>query len=347
MRIDAVHAAFPSRRVRNEELVDLIRQHSAGPFEGDLEGTLDKLLRMLQFSGAVERRWLAEGERPIDLITAAARAALEAARLRPDDIGLLIYVGVGKGFVEPAQSYLVAHALGWPKTECFDILDACMSWVRAVHVADSHFRSGRYRHIMVVNGEFVPMEGGWVYPANYRLRNAGQLEWTFPSYTIGSAATATVLSADAGREWEWGFASSPRLADLCTIPIAGWEDFCSCKADRIGRNGAHRFTSFGTELHRQAPQAVELFLKEIADPEGIKMLFTHTSSYREWHKIAKAIHLEDRLCCLYPDHGNLVSASVPAGLFLASEAGRVQRGDRLAWLVGSAGMSFATCAFDY
>ena len=48
---------------------------------------------------------------------------------------------------------------------------------------------------------------------------------------------------------------------------------------------------------------------------------------------------------LYPEYGNLVSASIPAGLATAIEGGLVRRGDRLAGWVGSAGMSF--CAYDF
>jgi hypothetical protein len=50
---------------------------------------------------------------------------------------------------------------------------------------------------------------------------------------------------------------------------------------------------------------------------------------------------------MYPDYGNLVSASVPAGLAVAIADGLVRRGDRLAGGVGSAGMSFAAYTFRY
>jgi 3-oxoacyl-[acyl-carrier-protein] synthase III len=348
MKIESVAATFPSRRMSNENIVDLIRQHSKDQFDGDLEHTLDRISRTLKLSGAVERRWLNEGERPIDFITTAVESALDKAQLEHEDIDLLIYVGIGRGFIEPAQSYLVAHALGWKHAECFDVIDACMSWMRALHIADSHFRAGRYRHIVVVNGEFVPMQGGALYPANYGLKTAEEVDWTFPSYTVGCAATAIVLSADAQNPWSWHFTSSPQLADLCTIPVNGWQDFSAKNANRIGRAGVNRFTSFGADLHNSGfPKTVNVFQHGVIHPEEIKWVFTHTSSYREWSKAARAVGMIDRLCCLYPEYGNLVSASVPAGLSSKVENGQVVRGDRLAFWVGSAGMSFAVCTFRY
>lgn len=49
---------------------------------------------------------------------------------------------------------------------------------------------------------------------------------------------------------------------------------------------------------------------------------------------------------VYPDYGNLVSASVPTSLALAWQDGLVTRGQRLAGWVGSAGMSFAAYSFE-
>jgi acyl-CoA:acyl-CoA alkyltransferase len=73
---------------------------------------------------------------------------------------------------------------------CFDIADACMSWIRALEISYHFLRSGRYRRIMIVNGEFNHHHG---FPDNFRIRNLRQLEYTFPTYTIGEAASATIV----------------------------------------------------------------------------------------------------------------------------------------------------------
>ena len=346
MRVESVAVAYPSRVSSNAEVIALIRSHSSGLFRGDLERTLKRVGRLLERSGAETRRWLAPGERPIDFITTAVHDALRRADVAPAEVDLLIYVGVAKGFVEPAQSYMVAHALGWDRVECFDVLDACMSYARALHLADSMFSTGRYRCVLVVNGEF-PLEGGPVYPANFRLETADQLRWTFPSYTIGSAATATLLRADPERRWQWRFKSCPSLADLCTIPSVGWEIYWA-GSERIGVNGVHRFTAFGTELHDEAFAPATQVLREcVPRPEDVKLVFSHASSHREWTKFAEAVGMADKLCCVYRELGNVVSASIPAAMAMAIDAGRVRRGDRLVGWVGSAGMSFAAYSFPY
>lgn len=347
MHIDAITAAFPTRVLDNQQIIELVRQHSSGTFQGDLEHALSRIGTLLEGSGAKTRRWLGDGEKPIDLITSAVDGTLHKANVDKRDVDLLIYVGVGKGFLEPGQSYLVAHALGMDRVECFDLLDACMSWTRAMHIADGYLRMKRYRRILIVNGEFNLIDGGPAYPDNFRLQNLEQLKYTLPTYTIGSAATATLLSADEANRWVWRFSSRPDLADLCTIPGFGLGLF-SNGAEKIGKNGPFRFASYGKELHANARvEAVPLMREIMAECGMPKRIFPHASSFKEWDLFATDVGVRDRMHYVYPEHGNLVSASVPSGMALAIEQGLVNRGDRLAGWVGSAGMSFSAYSFTY
>jgi 3-oxoacyl-[acyl-carrier-protein] synthase III len=345
MRIDSVKVAFPSVVVESSAVVEKIREHSAETLGRDLERTLALVERGLKLSGARRRRELADGETPIGLIEAAARAALDEADARPADVDLLIYVGIGKGFLEPSQAYFVAKALGLDRVECFDVLDACMSWTRAMRIAEALLNAGQYRKILVVNGEFNTYEGGPLFPAAYRLESLRALEHTFASYTIGNAATATLVSADPGRPWAWRARSRPDLADLCTVPSHAPGRF-SPPSDKVGKNGPFQFTSYGQQLHEHAfAPAVELMRELLAEVKSVERIFVHASSFREWDKFAREVGVEDKVHHLYPEYGNLVSASIPAGLATAIEGGLVRRGDRLAGWVGSAGMSF--CAYDF
>ena len=77
------------------------------------------------------------------------------------------------------------------------------------------------------------------------------------------------------------------------------------------------------------------------------MIFPHASSKQAWAQGADTCGVEDKLFYVYPEYGNLVSASVPAGIALASEQGKIQRGDPIVIWVGSAGMSFAVAGFTF
>ncbi len=346
MIIKNVAASFPTRKVGNEEVVDLIRFHSE-EFEGDLPKMLRVVKTLLDRSGLVTRHWQANDERPIDHLSMAIKSALQDSGLQTPDIDLFIYVGIGGGFREPANSYMVARSLGVVRAECFDVIDACMSWTRAISLVDSLFKTGRYRNALVVNAEFNMTAGGPLFPANFSLRSLDQLEYALPSYTIGEAATATLLLPDDPDNFRIAFHSKPSLADLCTIPGNGFEGFCE-PADAIGKMGVGRFTALGAQLHHHLEEELPHLLDRMGSAgENANIVLTHTSSSTEWHKVGERHGFSEKLYHLYPETGNVVSASIPASLAMARRDGRLQPGHQVMFLMGSAGMSFAACSFAH
>ena len=94
-------------------------------------------------------------------------------------------------------------------------------------------------------------------------------------------------------------------------------------------------------------ESTKIFQQLKAPVQEIRAVFPHASSKKEWEKVAEELGIKDLMWYIYPQFGNLVSASVPTGIATAIEAGHIKRGDRLAGLVGSAGMSFAAYSFIY
>ena len=64
-------------------------------------------------------------EKAIDFGVDGGRQAIATAGMVPEDIDLLIYVGVSRGFLEPATANVFQHEFGFTKATCFDVLDAC------------------------------------------------------------------------------------------------------------------------------------------------------------------------------------------------------------------------------
>jgi 3-oxoacyl-[acyl-carrier-protein] synthase III len=347
MKIDAIQVIIPSQKVTNDDILALIKQHSQDTFKGNLDKTLEQIAFSLKYSGSNERYWLAEGETPIKLIHQAINQALDEAKCSQKDIDLLIYTGIGRGFLEPSAAYFIAQSFGMNQVQCFDILDACMSWTRAISLSYSLLKTGFYKRIMIVNAEFNLSVKKGVYPELFRLKNKEQITWSFPGYTLGEATTATIVSAAPQREWEFHFRSRPDYVSLCNVPLDGYEGFCHLD-EHIGRNGVGCFTSFGNELHQKGATELLTIFKSLKTPiKEVRAVFPHASSKREWEKGGQFLGIKHLLWFIYPHYGNLVSASVPAGIALATAQGDIQHGDRLVCWVGSAGMSFACYSFIY
>lgn len=357
MRIAGLSATFPSRIVDNEEILSMISALSKKTYRGDLQRAVRRVGHYFRYSGLEYRRWLAPSEKPIELLSSAVVGALHNAMWAVDDIDLLIYTGVGGGFREPGNGYMVAHALGIDRAQCFDITDACNSWSRALQYVYHLFRGDTsYSRALIINAEFHTLAGGSGFPELWRLTEEAEIEWRFPAYTIGEAATATLLEREIARDWEFYFSSFPDHAALCTIPANKcWKDYCAIglgsrdekSRSQIGRNGDGLFTSFGTELFQLVGQeAPRIFSKLRCPREEIRMVFPHAVSKKLFEDAAKLVG-SPPMYYVYPHYGNLVSASVPAGIYLAQKDTLIKRGDRLVGWVASAGMSFSAYSFIY
>ncbi|MBU6338669.1 MAG: hypothetical protein KGQ36_01675 [Rickettsiales bacterium] len=347
MKIEAVSLSLPSWKLNNEEVVDLIRHNSKPTFEGNLDKALRKASIILDKTGAKERYWLSKekDEKPIDHIKNSIEQALLKANMSKNDIDLLIYVGIGRGFAEPGNSYLVAKAMGMNSVRCFDVIDACMSWTATMQIVDSLFKSNSYKNAMIVNGEFT-VHGGPLFK-NYSLRNEQQLEYTFPTFTVGEGATCTILTPKNSENFTFKFSSRADLADLCVIPTPEYKQYCDM-TDKTGNNGAIHFSSYGYDLHKFGEEEiVKLFNSMSVNKEKIDIVFTHASSKNEWQKYGDTVGIGNKIYHIYHRTGNLVSASVPAAMFLAEQEGKLKRGAKVLSWVGSAGMSFNGTLFEF
>lgn len=346
MIIENVAASFPSREITNEQTVDLVRFHSK-KFDGDLSKALRVIKTRLDRSGLVTRRWLANSERPIDHVERVIHTALETTALLPKELDLLIYVGVGGGFSKLGNACMLAKSLGISRAECFDILDACMSWTRAVSLVNSLFKTRNIRNAMIVNAEFNMVKGVAGYPENYTLRHPQELDHLYPSYTIGEAATATLLLPADPNNLSLTIHSKPNCADLCMIPVVGHQGFFDV-SPTVAKLGPGRFTALGREIHEQIAGELPIAItKSKIDPKKADIVFTHSSSMQAWSDIGKQHGFSEKIFHIYPEAGNVVSASIPAAMALAQKAGKLVKGDRVAFLMGSAGMSFAAGKFVY
>lgn len=347
MIIENVVASFPTRTVSNEEVIDLIRFHSKKHFDGDLLKELEVVKTFLDHSGLITRQWQAKGERPIDHLEKAVSSAMQGSSLQLTDIDLFIYVGVGRGFREPGNSYMVAKSLGATRAECFDVIDAGMSWARALSLVDGLFKTDQYRNALVVNAEFNMTAGGPLFSTIFSLKSSGQVDHALTSYTIGEAASATLLLPNYPDNFRITFHSRPDLADTCLYPSRGFSDFYR-STETAGVLGVDRFAAKGSELHRHLPLEISHLLKAAnLSSRDVDIVFTHTSSSTEWHAATCRHGLANKIYDIYPRTGNIVSASIPCAMARAKEDGRLKYGDRVLFLMASAGMSFAAGRFDH
>lgn len=103
--------------------------------------------------GIRKRHVMAEGETTSDMVTAAARQALERAGLAPTDLDLIIVATDTPDNLSPATASTVQHKLGAANAGTYDINCACAAWVTGLDAAARYIATDPdYRHILVAGG---------------------------------------------------------------------------------------------------------------------------------------------------------------------------------------------------
>jgi 3-oxoacyl-[acyl-carrier-protein] synthase III len=342
MKISAVAHAAPSKAVSNEDLIRRILDHADHQIPACEQSLFEIALRHLfKRTGAVTRFHRAPGERSLDIGRAAGRAALDRAGMEPRDIDLLIYVGVGRGWLEPATANAFQEVLGLNHATCFDVIDACASWLRAVDIVSHFLRAGTHRRVMVLN-----CECNFEDYIRWDFRSTRDLEQLFAGFTVGEAATATIFEASPSNGWQCSFRTSGEHHRLCQIPLP---NACAFGGEPAGK-GTLKFFARANELHAHAIEQLHgHWLAEPAISEApYDLALGHSTSVQAMQNVIDRLALDEaRVFETFTRYGNTVSASLPLGLSVAVAEDRLVRGDQVLLVMASAGITTGLARFTY
>ncbi len=159
----------PERVVTNHDLAALM-------------DTSDEWIR--QRTGIAERRFIAEGQTPVDLAQQASQRALEAAHLDASDLDCIVLATLSPEAEFPGTSFFLHERLGASDIPCFDLRAQCSGFLFSLGVANGFISSGMYRRILVVGCE--------VHSSGIDLTDAGR----DVAVIFGDGAGAVVLEAN-------------------------------------------------------------------------------------------------------------------------------------------------------
>ena len=187
----------------------------------------------------------------------------------------MIFGGIARGWLDPATAHVFAHELGIAKASCFDVLDGCASWLRALEVAHALLRTDRHRCGLLLN-----CESGFEPYAAFGLRSAEDLEHRFAMLTIGEAATATVVSRAPDDDFFFAFRSAPEHYALATLALPTMASFTTAPVDP--RCEALRFFALSRPLIAIAAEEVVALYEDTPElrTRRVDLCVTHAASER-------------------------------------------------------------------
>jgi len=301
----------------------------------ELEGMVDTTEAWIrERTGILKRHIAADDETTCDLAEHAARMAMNAADVGPDDIDLVLVATTTPDRVFPSTACLLQQRLDIHGCTAFDVQAVCTGFIYALGIADKFIQTQASRCALVVGAETLSRIVDW------SDRNTCVL--------FGDGAGAVVLKTSEAP----GILSSHLHADgqyehLLTVNAGVSSGF-----DTLKRGNAYMRMK-GNDVFRMAVRTLGRIVDETLDANSLKKsdidwLVPHQANFRIIQATAKKLAMSmDRVVVTVDEHGNTSAASVPLALDVAVRDGRIQRGETLMLEAFGGGFTWGSVLLKY
>lgn len=269
-------------------------------------------------TGIKQRHKASAGEYTSQFAVAAARQAIERARIDPSEIDLLICATVTPDQILPSTGCLIQAELGAHRAAAFDVVAACSGFLYGLTIANQMIRSGQSRYALVIGAELLTRY------VDYTDRGTCVI--------FGDGAGAALLGpAEAGRGiLAAQIRSDGRYAEQLFSPGGGTR--MPPTAETLA-SGMHFYKMRGNELFKVAVRSMTDISREVLEAAGydtsdVRLFIPHQANQRITDAVAEKLSVDERY--VYSNiamHGNTSSASIPIALDECLEQGRVGEGD--------------------
>ena len=269
----------------------------------------------------IKYRHVISDEKLEDMAIEAAKKALDNAGMTAADIDFLICSNVVNEYITPSLSCIIQGGIG-ASCPCLDINCACAGFIYALDIAESHFKAGKVKNVLIVCAEEPSRMTSW------KDRNVCVL--------FGDGAGAAVLSAgDNIKGIKLSAASAvDKLYQYRTLEptpyITKEEESVSLQMK-------------GQDVFKFAVKASSGDIKHLLDNLGMKAddvdhYLLHQANIRIINTIREFLDQpEDKFPTNVESHGNSSSASCPILLDECNRNGLLKRGETIALSAFGAG----------
>ena len=302
-------------------------------------GVGDWLVENLQIR---QRYWAADDEATSDLCVAAARNALDAAGVAPEELDLIVLSTDTPDYLSPSTASVVQHTLGASRAGTFDLNAACSGFVIGLDVASKYLISDpRYRRVLVLGG----------YTMSRHLDRNDKKTVTL----FADGAGAVVLGAEEGAEGGGrGFLGARMHTEG---QYSGWMGIYAGGTRRpvdaaVLEEGAHKLQfvkKFPKEIN---PITWNRMVREQCEDLGITpqevdhYVFTQLN-INSIHEALDGLEVpRERAHTVMQRVGYTGSACIPMAFDDLVRSGGTKPGDKVMFVGSGGGLSFAVAAFQ-
>ena len=302
-RITGTGSFLPPRRLTN---ADLVAELAAQGVESSDEWIVER-------TGIRARHFADAGSASSDLGVQAARKAIEAAGVKPEEIDLIIVATSTPDMVFPSTATLLQHKLGIAGCPAFDVQAVCSGFIYAMTVADAMIQSGSASKALVIGSEVFSRI------LDFKDRTTCVL--------FGDGAGAVVLEASdvPGILATDIHADGKHSAILC---VPGHVSGGAVLGDPVLKMDGQAVFKLAVGVLEETARAS--LAKAQLTQADIDWLIPHQANIRIMQSTARKLKMSmDKVIVTVDQHGNTSAASIPLALDHAVRNGTIQKGQTL------------------
>ena len=302
-RITGTGSFLPPRRLSNS---DLVQELASKGIETSDEWIVER-------TGIHARHFAAPDVCSSDLGLLAARQAMDAAGVKPDQLDLIIVATSTPDMVFPSTACILQHKLGADGCAAFDLQAVCSGFVYALSVADAMIQTGAANRALVVGAEVFSR----ILDFNDRTT----------CVLFGDGAGAVVLEASK----QPGILASDLHADgkhVGILCVPGNVSGGQVLGDPVLKMDGQAVFKLAVGVLEQSARST--LAKAGKTAEDLDWLIPHQANIRIMKSTAKRLKLSmDKVIVTVDQHGNTSAASIPLALDHGVRSGKVRPGQLL------------------
>jgi 3-oxoacyl-[acyl-carrier-protein] synthase-3 len=288
-------------------------------------------------TGIKERHIAADDQATSDLASEAARRAMTAAGVTPEEIDLIVVATVTPDMFFPSTACIVQRKIGASNAVCFDISAACSGFLYALQIARHFLNAGSRTTALVIGAEKLSSLVNWEDRNTCVLFGDGAGAVVIRAVDTDTEAPGRVLSTVMG--------SDGNLTDLLKVPGGGsalpiTPENAASRPNTIHMEGRETFKHAVTRMCQASEQALEMAGLTKAD---IDLVIPHQANARIISVIADRLGVPPEKTFINLDkYGNTSAATIPIALDEANSQGRLKKGDIILLVAFGGGFTWAS-----
>jgi 3-oxoacyl-[acyl-carrier-protein] synthase-3 len=273
----------------------------------------------------------------------AIKEALKDANMTMKDIDLILCTSGTAQQEIPCTASLIQEQLGEQDSgiPAFDVNSTCLSFVTGLDTISYLVEAGRYKRVVLVATEVASVGIDWSHKESATL--------------FGDGAVAVIIEKTPANE----------TSKIITSRMETYSKGAHLSEIRGGGSAIHPrqysketekdflFEMDGTAIFKMASKIAPSFLDRLFKEtpytlSDMKLFIPHQASAMAMRLLQKKLGVSDEsFVSIIHNHGNVIAASIPMCIYEVVKDGRLKRGDKVAILGTSAGLSLGGMVFEY